>query len=125
MSTNVGERVEVPWGAGGTLALDLPAEWNVIGVLEPKAIPAVADAAVAIRESLAKPIGMAPLGEVARNARKVAIIVDDVSRPTPAQLLLPEVVAELAAAGVARDAITLVMALGTHRPMTCEEVAKK
>ena len=117
-------RASVPWGAA-TLALDLPATWNVIGVLEPNPIAPVADPDSAVRDALATPIGSPPLRDLARGARRIAILIDDLSRPTPAHLLLPHVVAELAGAGVAHEGITLVTALGTHRQMSRGDVAMK
>ena len=119
------DRLTVPWGPNDTLALDLPEGWNVVGVLEPNPLPPAADPDAAVREALARPHGMPPLREVARGARKVVILVDDLSRPTPAHLLMPHVVGELEAAGVARDQLTIVTTLGTHRAMTHDELAKK
>jgi len=47
---------------------------------------------------------------------KVALIVDDTSRPTPVETLLPPVLAELERAGMVIKDLTLVPALGVHRP---------
>src|SRR5581483_3674054 len=55
----------------------------------------------------------------------VELVVDDLTRPTPISLLLPPVVAELRAAGVPLGAITVLVALGTHRPMTDAELAER
>lgn len=117
--------VTIPWGASGALTLELPAQWNLLGVLEPNTLPPLSDPAAAVRQALAQPIDSRLLGQAVRGARKVAILVDDLSRPTPAHVLLPPVMEQLQAAGVAREAVTLVMALGTHRAMTRDDVAKK
>ena len=47
---------------------------------------------------------------------KVALIVDDTSRLTPVKTLLPPVLAELERAGMVIKDLTLVPALGVHRP---------
>jgi len=120
----VRERVTIPWGSSETLTLDLPEKWKVIGVLEPRPLAPV-DPDAAVRQALESPIGMPPLRELGKGLRRVAVLVDDLSRPTPAGLLLPNVVAELDAAGVLREGLTLVTALGTHRPMTRDDLAKK
>jgi nickel-dependent lactate racemase len=120
-----GKLLTVPWGKSATLDLRLPAHWNVIGVLKPKPLQPAADPDAVIREALASPIGGPPLRELARGARTVAIVVDDLSRPTPAHLLLPHVLTDLDAAGVPLAGVRLVTALGTHRPMTAEEMATK
>jgi nickel-dependent lactate racemase len=52
----------------------------------------------------------------------VAIVIDDGSRPTPVDCILPAVLSELAQRGVTREQITLIPALGLHRPMSTAEV---
>jgi len=76
----------------------------------------------AVRKALRKPIGAPPLGETAGGARNVVILADDVTRPTPQAKLLPPLLDELNAAGVADRSITVIIALGTHRYMTDEEM---
>jgi len=107
------------------LKLDLPKAWNVIGVLEPGFLPPVTDPDAAVREALSSPIGSPPLRELAAGAHKVVILIDDLSRPTPAHVLLPHVIAELTAAGVARGQILIITTLGTHRAMNREDMPKK
>ena len=46
------------------------------------------------------------------------LLVDDNTRSTPHQQILPTLLNELNAAGVPDDSITAIIALGTHRPMT-------
>jgi len=119
------QRIDVPWGESETLALEIPEGWNVLAVLEPNRLPPVAQPDAAVRQSLADPIGCRPLRELGKGARRVAVLVDDLSRPTPAHILLPPVIEELQAAGISKDAITLVTALGTHRAMTRDDLVKK
>lgn len=75
-----------------------------------------------VRESLAAPIGSAPLRDIARPGDRVSILIDDITRPTPRRLLLQAVTEALAP--VADLHIQLVIALGTHRPMTQEEISR-
>lgn len=56
---------------------------------------------------------------------KVAIVVTDVTRATPDDVLLAALVNELERAGIHRDQITVVVGLGLHRPMTDNEIAAK
>jgi lactate racemase len=56
---------------------------------------------------------------------RVALVVDDGSRPTPAAQIVPAVLDELGQAGVGKERITLVSALGVHRPMTEAELAAR
>jgi nickel-dependent lactate racemase len=68
---------------------------------------------------------MPPLSGIVSADPRILIIVDDMSRPTPIHEIIPPVLAELARGG-ARDAnIRFLVALGTHRLMTQEEIAAK
>ncbi len=111
----------LPWG-DERLPLDLPETWQVVGFLEPNAVSPVDDPAAAIAESLANPIGLAPLPDLIQSDFQITIVLDDISRPTPVHLVAPQVLACLAEAGVPGERIRFVPALGLHRPMTLEEV---
>ena len=78
-----------------------------------------------IRRALAEPIGAPPLREMARGRRDAVILVDDISRPTPAFRLLPYVLEELAAGGIAEEHVIVIAATGTHRPFRRQEWVKK
>jgi len=76
-----------------------------------------------VEGALANPIGTPRLRELARKASSALIVCDDVSRPTPAYQVIPTVLEELRAGGLSR--VEFLMALGTHRPMTEEEMQAK
>ncbi len=81
----------------------------------------VPDEIAAVRDALRRPIGTPPLGEIVRPGESVALIVNDITRLTRSDLMLPPLVEELNAAGIPDDRITVVFALGIHRPQTREE----
>ena len=94
--------LNVPWAAWyGTqpVAMRFPAGWQV-DVYRMRGGVDSGDAG--IRKALAEPIGAPRLREVAAGKATAAILVDDLSRPTPAFRLLPYVLEELATAGVVR-----------------------
>ncbi|MBC7259261.1 MAG: nickel-dependent lactate racemase [Chloroflexi bacterium] len=119
-----GRILEMPWGRE-ILPLQLPENWTLVGIHEPASLPPAPDAAEETRRSLQQPFGSPRLRELAHAGMKVALVVDDGSRPTPAAVLVGAALAELQAAGVARGDITLVPALGVHRPMTEAELAAR
>ncbi len=121
METNT---IRLPWGKQ-ELSLALPDSWRLAGVLEPSAIPGVADAPAEVERGLQVPIGLPRLSQLARSKARVALVIDDDSRPTPVALLLPAVLAELERAGVELGQVTVVPALGVHRAMTEEELARR
>jgi len=117
-------RVELEWGEQ-PITLDLPQRWNLMGVMSPAPLPGVPDAGAEAQRSLQEPIGGARLSERVRPGQKIALVVDDGSRPTPVSKILPAVLAELERGGAQRDQITLVPALGLHRGMTGAELAQR
>lgn len=59
----------------------------------------------------------------ARRPRSLVIVVSDVTRPIPYAAFLPELLAEIEAAGVPREGITILIGTGMHRPSTPGERA--
>lgn len=77
---------------------------------------------VLIQQALDNPIGTQQLCELAQAGQRVAILCSDITRPCPTDFLLPFLLKELSAANIPDDDITIVIALGTHRPMTEDEI---
>jgi hypothetical protein len=69
------------WYGDTDLQLELPQAWEVI-VHWPSTPPPLRDEDVA--RSVAQPIGQLRLEELARGRRRACIVVDDLTRPTPA-----------------------------------------
>ncbi len=120
----MGEVIEFPWG-GGVLKVWLPEDWKLLGVLKPKQAGAAADLEEACRMSLADPIGTSRLSERDLKGKRVALVVDDHSRPTPVAGFIRTVLAELSQAGVADSDVEIVIATGVHRASRPDEVEKK
>ena len=84
-------------------------------VLTPAATTPLADADAAVRAAIEAPLGSASLREIARAGRKAAIVVSDVTRPVPNQVILPPILETIEAAGIERGDITIVVGTGLHR----------
>ncbi|MHB1651763.1 MAG: nickel-dependent malate racemase, LarAH6 family [Desulfitobacteriaceae bacterium] len=102
-----------------TKELSIPEE-NLLGVLYPNE-SAISQEGAEIRRALQKPIGAKRLAEMIDPQQKVAIMVSDITRPSPTKKLLPPLLEELGAANVLQDKITIVFGMGTHRLHTPEE----
>jgi nickel-dependent lactate racemase len=80
---------------------------------------------VEIRRAVKQPIGMPPLREYARGKREAVIIFDDMARVTRVAEIVPHILEELAAAGIADNQIRFIAACGCHQAMTRIDFAKK
>ena len=93
-------------------------EEALLGVLEPNEIAAPVTGEAAVRQALASPIGTPRLRDLVRPGEKIAIVTSDITRPMPTWVVMPPLLEELYSAGVRPEDITLVFALGSHRPHT-------
>lgn len=102
------------------------ADSSLIAVLEPRIRPDKVGRDIdVIKKGLESPIGSARIGELAQGKKRILILVDDYTRTTPVHLILPQVLAELHSSGAAKNNIRILVASGTHRPMTHEEKKKR
>lgn len=99
------------WNGDRQASLTFPDAWDV-QVIGRSAGPALD--ADAMRARMRAPIGSPRLAELARGAKRAAIIIDDISRPTPTADILPLVLEELEAGGMALSQVTIVIAAGGH-----------
>lgn len=116
--------LRLPWGKE-EISLELPPQWRLRGRMEPAPLPCVPDSQQETRRSLQAPVAAPRLSELARAGQKIALVIDDGSRPTPVAHILPAVLDEIERSGASLDQITLVPALGVHRPMSPEEMAQR
>jgi lactate racemase len=86
--------------------------------LTPRAADALPDETRAVAEALENPIGTPPLRQIVRRGERVAIVVNDITRLTRTDLMLPPIVEALNSAGIPDRDIFIVFALGIHRQHT-------
>ena len=105
---------------GGVQTVEVP-DANLAGVLRANEIPAgqAEDDIVAL--ALDAPIGAPEITQVVHPGETVAIVTSDITRPCPTWKVLPTLLDRLYAAGIRREDITLVFALGSHRKHTEQE----
>lgn len=85
-------------------------------VFRKKAMPVLEDADASVDAALNAPLGTPPLRDIARGKRTACIIINDITRPVPNKVILPHLIDELRAAGLADENICILNATGTHRP---------
>ena len=101
----------------GRLMIDVP---DHTAVIAPQQLPGLADERAAFDAAVRAPIGSAPLRDLARSSDTVAIVIADITRPSPGERLVPWIMAELA--HVPREQFVIVNGTGSHRANTREEL---
>ena len=96
---------------------------NLLGTIEPADRQGATDGKAEVERALKEPIGSKRLCETAKPESKVAIVVDDATRKAPSEMMLLPVLAELNAAGVKDENVTVIFGCGTHRAVKPEEAA--
>ncbi len=117
-------KTRLPWGAS-ELEIDLPTEWRVIAEARPKSAPPCASIEQEFLRALAEPTAAEPFARRDFRGKKIVIVVDDLTRPTPAHLFFPCLLRELERAGARREDLLILTALGVHRPMSAAEMERK
>jgi nickel-dependent lactate racemase len=103
----------------------LPAEWVPLHFIESEDGPSIPSIQQMVLEALSKPTGTLPFQDLVSRSRRIVVIVDDLTRPTPAVEILEVLLSRLMGNGFSRENITIVMALGTHEAMKREELEAK
>ena len=110
--------VRLAYGKHG-IEMKIGDNWNVT-VIEPQHLSGLADASDAITKALRKPSGSLPLKQLVKSEDKVAIIFNDITRPTPNKLIIETILREIK--HIPYTSVLLFNATGTHRPNTESEL---
>lgn len=106
-----------------TETVEVP-DQNLLEVLEPNKVEVQRRGVEAVDFALENPVGAPRLRELLHPGQKIAIITSDITRPMPTATVMPSLLDEIYRTGVRPHDVTLVFALGSHRPHTEEEKKK-
>jgi nickel-dependent lactate racemase len=109
-------KLKVPqlfWYENSELELDFPDSWDV-HFLPPKGHDRPKLTPQQMEQAFANPIGTQRIRDLAQGKKEVAILFDDITRPTRTYEILPYVLRELEQAGISDAQIRLIAAIGTH-----------
>ncbi len=123
MASTVNQLFEVPFGRA-TVSFSLPDGVSGFAVRSGH-MPQIDSPEKAATDAVQCPISSPRLRELASGCRSVCIAVTDATRACPDHLLVPPMLEELAAARVPDEAITILVAVGTHRASTHKEKIEK
>jgi len=116
-------RCQIPCGKR-SIAIQIPDHVPVQWVESRKMTP-VPNVTRAVEEALSRPIGTPRLRDLVKPNQAVALVVTDITRQLPEEIILPLLLRELEAGGIRKQDITAVVATGTHRANTPEELKEK
>jgi len=115
------KKIELPFFDSST-ELSIPDNWET-QICTPKTLPTMSNDQ--LRKCFAEPIGTPKLREIAVGKKTAAVVVEDVTRPMRVDRLVPIVLGELEAGGIAREDIVIVSAVGCHKPQTGPDFRRK
>ena len=115
----------VRWTENEYLPLDLPRNWHIAGYFAPRPAPPIEGLPSRLAQQLEKPLSRPALSSLLARAKSVALVIDDLTRPTPVAALLEPVLTALEKAGIADHQVTGIVATGMHPPLSVEELAGK
>ena len=110
------KQVKLAYGKNG-LNIQVP---DKAVLIEPRHLAGLADEKSAVLTALRKPIGTPPLKEMVKSTDIVAIVIADITRPTPSEKLVPWLIEELS--HVPKENLVVINGLGSHRANTREEL---
>jgi len=97
---------------------------NIIQILNSKKQKALLHPVNRLKELLKNPTNSPSLKDLVnqKKASKILIIVNDITRPTPYEVILPPLLDELHQIGIKKENITFMVATGIHRSNSQEEI---
>jgi nickel-dependent lactate racemase len=99
-----------------------PPDWKVLTFAAFHDHPPKSDVGQLTRNALKNPILSAPLNQCVSPSDTVAILIEDQTRSSPKKYILRTLLEELDEAQIPRENISVIVALGTHRELTLEEL---
>jgi nickel-dependent lactate racemase len=116
--------MKIPFSYSEVPPLDVPDE-NLLAVLMPRTVEPQSPAEILAEEALDHPVGCAPVENGVYPSTRVLVLVDDITRQTPAGEILPSLFKRLAGRRVQKRNVKILIAAGTHARMSQEEIERK
>lgn len=116
-------KISLPYG-NEMVGMEVP-DQCFIGMIDPPEAQPAGDPERMILDAIEHPIGGPKLEDIVTPDKRIAVIVDDGSRPTPISTILPVLLDQLIRCGARRELIKIVIALGSHRYMTEDEMRER
>ena len=105
------------------LFFEIPKTWTLLTFAEFSDVSTREDLETAVLNALKRPISSPPLTDRVSVEDSVAIIVEDLTRASPKKEILRILSEQLRALSIPDEQIVIVMALGTHRALSMDELS--
>jgi nickel-dependent lactate racemase len=89
---------------------------RVTGVLRTNSFPRLRQPEQSVFEALTHPIASPALNQLAKGKKTACVVISDITRSVPNRVILPPILETLQENGISREAITILIATGLHRP---------
>lgn len=113
-------KIQIDYGRDG-LQVELPDSTQVLDMADTPGLDRVDER---LAQALKSPRGTEPLAALAAGRTSACIVISDITRPVPNAVILPPILETLEAAGIAREAITILIGTGLHRPNEGDELVQ-
>ncbi len=125
-------KISIPYNDNRTVTFEIP-DRNLSEILRPNKVEVPENPQKLVEQVLQNPTGSEKVEQIVKQKessgktgkKQVCIICDDITRKTPVHLIIPSLLERLNSAGINDKDIFIVIALGTHRPMTEAEMIEK
>ena len=104
------------------ISFEIPSQWSLLTFAKLDEYPSQKDVRKLTKNALRKPIHAKALKDSLSPSDKVAIVIEDLTRASPKKLILETLLEELKAFNIPTESISVIIALGTHRGLTPEEL---
>ena len=102
----------------GLVTFRLPASWRLSTLADFPENASIPDASALTQAALRQPLGSPPLSDLLKPSDTICILIEDLTRTSPKHLILKVVLAIFEDIGISPNQITILIALGTHQPLT-------
>ncbi len=104
------------------ISFEIPPKWKVLTFAQFNDYSLKKNVRELTRGALKNPVQSPSLKDSLSSSDRIAIIIEDLTRPSPKRIILESLLEELDGAGIHRNNILVVISLGTHRCLTSDEL---
>ncbi len=113
-------QITLPYGSQ-SISFSPEFKLNKDKVIVPNYISKLSDFEAILNKALENPIGSEPLPELLKKSNRIAILLDDITRPGPKKQVVTFLVRYLIKYGIKKSDILIMFATGLHRKHTYSE----